>query len=130
MNENNWILMVCGSRDVLREKLTDVPLWDYATSADLIIHGACPNSPDMWASEICKEMNIPVKEYPADWNAYGKSAGHIRNRKMVDDADFVLCFWDGKSNGTGGVIKYCIEKKKDFQVAFVKGKPPEEEVKG
>lgn len=29
-----------------------------------------------------------------------------RNKQLVDQADRVVCFWDGKSNGTADVIRY------------------------
>ena len=31
---------------------------------------------------------------------YGKRAGILRNRDIVDAADIVVAFWDGKSPGT------------------------------
>jgi hypothetical protein len=43
--------------------------------------------------------------FPADWNKFGKSAGHVRNQAMADYADILLAFWDGKSTGTKSMIK-------------------------
>ena len=53
---------------------------------------------------------IPIKEFPADWDKHGKSAGHIRNAEMADYADALIAFWDGKSRGTKGMID--VAKKK------------------
>lgn len=48
--------------------------------------------------------NIPVCYYPADWDKYGKAAGHIRNAEMAKDADALLAIWDGVSKGTANMI--------------------------
>lgn len=53
-----------------------------------------------------EENGIPIKSFPAQWDVYGRAAGHIRNRKMGDYADYLVAFWDGKSKGTKGMIDY------------------------
>jgi predicted Rossmann fold nucleotide-binding protein DprA/Smf involved in DNA uptake len=35
-----------------------------------------------------------------DWKQYNRGAGAVRNREIVDTADFVVAIWDGKSKGT------------------------------
>jgi hypothetical protein len=55
------------------------------------------------------ENNIPIASFPItsqDWDTYGRSAGHIRNRTMGDYADALIAIWDGKSRGTKGMIDY------------------------
>lgn len=47
-----------------------------------------------------------ARRFPADWNAYGKSAGPRRNREMGRYADALVAVWDGKSKGTGDMIKF------------------------
>lgn len=42
-----------------------------------------------------------------DWHTYGKSAGFIRNKSIVEDSGMVLAFWDGVSNGTKSTIALC-----------------------
>jgi hypothetical protein len=40
---------------------------------------------------------VPVEEYKADWDTYGKSAGPIRNQKMLDTGiDYVIAFPGGR----------------------------------
>ncbi len=56
---------------------------------------------ERWA----KEHDVPVKEFPANWNLYGKSAGMRRNREMAEYADMLVAFWDGKSRGTANMIQ-------------------------
>jgi len=53
-----------------------------------------------------------IKEFPADWNKYGKPAGYIRNKEMAEYSDALIAFWDGKSNGTKHMID--LAKKYDL----------------
>lgn len=58
------------------------------------------------------ENGFDVKKYLPDWERYGKSAGPLRNKIMVDKADFIICFWNGKSRGTASTVKYAIKTGK------------------
>lgn len=49
--------------------------------------------------------HIPVLVM-ACWQRDGKSAGHVRNPTIIDLADRVVAFWDGRSKGTAGGIYY------------------------
>ncbi len=55
-----------------------------------------------------KANNIPIAEFPADWNRYGKSAGYRRNVEMAKNADALLALWDGKSRGTRHMIEIAV----------------------
>jgi hypothetical protein len=72
---------------------------------------------DQLGEKYAKECGYALKEFPADWEEFGKAAGHIRNRQMGDYADALIAFWDGKSKGTKGMIEYA--RTKDLQVAVV-----------
>lgn len=39
--------------------------------------------------------NIPVKEYPAEWDIYGRPAGMMRNKQMARYADALIVFPGG-----------------------------------
>lgn len=41
--------------------------------------------------------------FKADWNLYGKAAGHVRNKQMAEYADALLLIWDGKSPGSANM---------------------------
>ena len=53
-----------------------------------------------------------MKKYLPDWERYGKSAGPLRNKIMVDKADFIICFWNGKSRGTASTVRYASKDRK------------------
>lgn len=45
------------------------------------------------AAEIAGKMGLEVRSEPADWNRYGRRAGMIRNRVMLDmNPGFVMAF--------------------------------------
>ena len=66
---------------------------------------------DTMAERLANEENFLLKVFPADWNKYGKSAGSIRNRQMVEyiksKNGVCLIFWDGQSKGTKNDIDLC-----------------------
>jgi hypothetical protein len=51
-----------------------------------------------------------------DWDKYGKSAGYIRNKLIVEEADKIIAFWDGHSKGTKHTIDLAIEAKKPIDI--------------
>lgn len=68
---------------------------------------------DTLGEQFAKEFNIPIKEFPADWNKHGKAAGPIRNCEMADyvgDEGALIAIWDGQSRGTKHMIDYATKK--------------------
>ena len=53
--------------------------------------------------------------YP-DYKQYGKSAPLKRNLKIIEYADIIYAFWDGKSRGTKFVIDNCRNFNKPIKV--------------
>lgn len=60
---------------------------------------------DTLGERYAEERGYDVHYFPADWDRYGRSAGHIRNEEMAKNADALVAFWDGKSRGTKDMIK-------------------------
>lgn len=46
---------------------------------------------------------VHIQYFPADWDRYGKSAGHKRNAQMAEYGDHLLLIWDGQSRGSAGM---------------------------
>ena len=67
---------------------------------------------EYWASE----HDIPVKEFPAKWDEFGKAAGYKRNVQMAEYADALIAIWDGGSRGTKHMID--IAKKHDIKTVI------------
>ena len=69
-----------------------------------IVSGAYKGA-DLLGERYAAERNFPIKQFPADWRRYGKSAGLKRNTEMASYADGLIAFWDGKSKGTNHMIE-------------------------
>lgn len=61
---------------------------------------------ELWA----ERMNIPVDEYPANWDKHKRAAGPIRNSLMADNAEALVAVWDNKSRGTKNMIDTATKK--------------------
>lgn len=55
---------------------------------------------DTCAREYAVRNNIKLTEFLPEYERYGRSAPLKRNLLIIDYADYVLAFWDGKSYGT------------------------------
>ena len=64
---------------------------------------------DTYGETCAKLYGVPVKSFPADWNQYRRSAGHIRNKQMAEYADAVVLFHGGP--GTASMRKLSREHK-------------------
>ena len=64
---------------------------------------------DLLAERYAKENKLPIHIIKPDWKTYGRSAGPIRNRQMLDyakeESPLVVAFWDGQSKGTRNTIE-------------------------
>lgn len=46
---------------------------------------------------ICGKNNIRYTEFLPEYKIHGRYAPLKRNLEIIDNADFVLAFWDGKA---------------------------------
>lgn len=63
---------------------------------------------DSIAKDYAKEYKLQHKQFPADWDRNGRSAGPIRNQRMAEYADVLIAFYNG-SRGTSNMIKQAME---------------------
>ena len=107
-------VIVTGSRNYAdAEKVHAALYWELeqTTGTLTVVHGGCPTGADAIAEQwvrVAALAGLPVRriEYKADWDRLGKSAGPIRNARMVSDgADVVLAFPLGQSRGTRNTMK-------------------------
>lgn len=67
-----------------------------------------------WAENNIRynQGNVVHEMYPADWATYGKAAGPMRNRQMLESGvDLCLAFTDKpleKSKGTANMVSLCM----------------------
>ena len=65
-----------------------------------------------------EKLGFPIKEFPADWKRYGRSAGYKRNEEMAIYSDMLIAFWDDKSKGTKNMID--LAKKYGLKIVIVR----------
>lgn len=88
-------------------------------SPSTIISGGAKGA-DTLAKTYATMNNINMVEYKADWKQFGRGAGIIRNRTIVENADHILAFWDGTSLGTKSSINYAKKLNKPLTVITFK----------
>ena len=88
----------------------------YQTKIEIVEGGA--KGIDALAKEFAKYYNLSLREFPADWNQYGKSAGPIRNKQMAEYADVLIAFRykSNPSKGTENMIKTAMNLGLDIHI--------------
>jgi len=82
-----------------------------------IVSGAYKGA-DFLGERYAAERNYPIKQFPADWRRYGKSAGLKRNAEMAAYADILIAFWDGESKGTKHMIELAEQAELNVKVIY------------
>ena len=82
---------------------------------EVIISGGAKGA-DTLARNFALQNNIPLIEFLPEYGKYGRQAPILRNIKIVDNADSVLAFWDGKSPGTKFTLDYAKKKGKPCKI--------------
>lgn len=93
---------VIGSRTL---RITNLEKYLPEDTTEIVSGGA--RGVDQSAREYAYDNNIPLKEFFPDYESYGRLAPLKRNILIINYADKVLAFWDGKSHGTKFVIENC-----------------------
>ena len=71
---------------------------------------------DSCAAEYAKRKDLILTEILPKYERYGRAAPIVRNKEIVDYADKILVFWNGKSKGTLSVIKYAEKVEKPCEI--------------
>ncbi len=103
-------VLVCGGVDFNNEALLAETLDAILEKENTVIVSGGAKGADTLAEKYAADNGIEIKVFPAEWSKYGRSAGPIRNKKMLDFISgsgnpLVVAFWDGKSRGTKNTIE-------------------------
>ena len=104
-------LAVIGSRGLLVKNLGDY----LPQNVTEIVSGGARGI-DTCAREYALIHGIKLTEFLPEYSKYGREAPLKRNLLIIDYADEVLAFWDGRSKGTKYVMEQCRKKKKKVTV--------------
>ena len=102
---------VIGSRTLTVPNLADYLPTD---TTELISGGA--KGVDTSARDYALATQLPLTELRPDYKRYRKGAPLKRTIAIIQQADFVLCLWDGRSPGTQNVISLCLKLGKPLRV--------------
>jgi len=101
-------VLICGDRhwddeELIRDYFKTLPI------NTVIITGAAPGA-DTIAENLAREMfTLEPEVYDAEWHRYGRAAGPIRNKRMLDEGkpDLVAAFHNDieNSKGTADMLK-------------------------
>ncbi len=100
---------VIGSRGLQVDHLEDYLPEDVT---EIVSGGA--RGIDACAREYAVAHGLKLTEFLPEYEKYGRGAPLRRNITIIEHADLVLAFWDGKSRGTKYVIDNC--KKRNIPV--------------
>lgn len=105
---------VIGSRGLTVDNLGDyLP----ENTTEIISGGA--KGIDACASDYALSNNITFVLYLPRYERFGKGAPLKRNLEIINEADFVLAFWNGKSRGTKFVIDTCNAIGKEIKIIMM-----------
>ena len=65
---------------------------------------------DSLAEDWARSNGIQSRVYLPDWKKFGKSAGFVRNKDIINNSEACIAFWDGASKGTMHSINIAKEK--------------------
>ncbi len=82
----------------------------YHVSPLIVEQGGAPGV-DLTVRLVSQHLGYKEKTTPANWAAYDKKAGPIRNLEMLSRADIFLAIWDGSSPGTADAINQAMSRK-------------------
>lgn len=101
---------------VLNKLLVQLPITEVVSG---VAQGA-----DKGGEHWAEKHKIPVKQFPANWDRYGKSAGYKRNTQMAEYAEAVILF----PGGVGTNHMFAIATEKGLKVIDYRlGSPVEDE---
>ena len=116
MNRSDFMkTAVIGSRGL---RVTNLEKYLPPDTTEIVSGGA--KGIDTCAKEYALTHNIKLTEFLPDYKQFGRVAPLKRNLQIIEYADIVLAFWDGKSRGTKYVIDNCRKTGVEVKVYIVK----------
>jgi len=111
------ILAIVGTRTFsnyeLFERIVEES-YDIDLISEIVSGGA--TGADTLAEIFAKKFSIKFTVYKPDWDLYGKKAGYIRNKLIIENATHCIAFWDNISKGTKLSIDIANQLKKPLIV--------------
>lgn len=84
----------------------------------VLVSGGCRGA-DALGERYAAENGLKTEKYPADWEKYGRAAGPMRNKKIAEISDYIICFWDGQSKGTKSLLRFAEKAGKPVKIKYI-----------
>lgn len=88
------------------------------TEIDTIVSGGARGA-DALAERFAEENGLKMIVKKANWDKYGRAAGPIRNKLIIEEADMVAAFPSPKSTGTRNSMSLAKKAGKRLEVLNV-----------
>ena len=108
-------MAIIGSRSFNDKHKLELAILELNLDIDTVISGGATGA-DSLGEEWAKNQGIKVELHLPEWAKYGRAAGIIRNKAIIESCDFCLAFWDGKSKGTYSSIELCKRLRIPYKV--------------
>lgn len=106
-------VIIAGSRTIQDYRIVKTAIERSGFKITEVVSGTA-RGVDVLGERWAMDHNLPIKQFPADWDGNGRGAGYIRNMEMADYADALIAVWNGRSKGTQHMI--ATARKKDMEV--------------
>ena len=100
---------IVGSREIEEMQLLREAIGDSKFDITHVISGGA-RGVDTLAEAWAKTNRIPITIFYADWEKYGKGAGHIRNAEVVRHSQAMIAIRYDVSRGTQNAIEQAKEQ--------------------
>lgn len=118
--DNFYHIIICGGHTELNYEIIETFILDVFKKLNIVdceVVSGNRKGIDRLGEDFAFNNHFRTKIFPANWKAYGKSAGPIRNKEMVKyiskfNNSIVIAFWNGESKGT----KYTIDEAKKYNI--------------
>lgn len=123
-----YVILITGARDWNDYDAIYNELNIFNSNNVTVIHGNCRGA-DLIADAAAKSLKFKTLGVSADWKTYGRAAGPIRNKQMVNELvsyrergfkTLVLAFHDNLEQSKG--TKHCVNEAKkaglDIELIF------------
>ena len=109
-------LLVCGGRD-FNDRAAIHKLVDSLPAGSVVIHGDSGKrdrrgraicGADILTGDAAKVRGLEVRPVRAAWRLYGRSAGPIRNQRMLDEEHPTHYFNFPGGTGTADMVSRCV----------------------
>ncbi len=104
---------VIGSRSFTDYDLVISILDEFDISA--VVSGGAKGA-DSLGEKYAIDNFIDTLIFKPDWKRYGRGAGFVRNKEIINNCDIVVAFWDGKSKGTKNSIDLARKQNKTVRI--------------